>query len=385
MAVVVQEVVGMRRGDRFYPDISGVARSNNFYAFPPSRPEDGIAQLALGLGKTIVDGGLCWSYSPSHPEHPPPFGSPRDWLAGTQKEFWAVRMTRPGPFDPAAETEFLDVGDLSSAWYDGTLQPVCSTYDVSSDRIRPGYGHDGPRLITFAQILQGRRPPLNQLLLRILRLSEEMLRAPVEIEFAVTLDPLRFGCLQVRPMNIGGDAVTISLEDLRSSRPIVAAERALGNGIQEEIRDILYVNPEAFDKSLTRQMAAEVAAMNRSLLEEERPYLLIGFGRWGSSDPWLGIPVTWGDVSGARAIVESTLPGMNVELSQGSHFFHNLTALRVPYFMVRHEDSPGIDWEWLASAPTQQETRWIRHLRLDQPLRIAVDGKHRRGYIRRQS
>ncbi len=383
MAVILQEVVGIRRGDRFYPDISGVARSSNFYAFPPARPEDGIAQLALGLGKTIVDGGQCWSYSPAHPKHPPPFGSPRDWLASTQKGYWAVRMVPPLSFDPAAEDEFLEHGDLAEAWYEGSLQPLCSTYDSASDRIRPGYGHDGPRIVTFANVLQAQQPPLNQLLRTIIRRCEEILGVPVEIEFAATLDPLRFGCLQVRPMHFVDEAVDVTPADLREPRPVVAAERVLGNGVNEEIRDIVYVDPSTFDKSATRTIAAEVAAWNRSLVEEGRPYLLIGFGRWGSSDPWLGIPVTWGDVAGARSVVEATLPGMNVELSQGSHFFHNITALRVTYFMVRHDDAPGIDWEWLTSLPAHRTTTWLRHVRLAEPLKIAVDGKHRRGYIRK--
>jgi len=381
MAVIIQEVVGSRFGDRFYPTISGVARSFNFYPTGKAKPKDGVVSLALGLGKTIVDGGNCWTYSPVYPKATPPYGSVKEWLSQTQTNFWAVNMGKPPAYDPIRETEYLVQPDLTVAEQDETLRAVASTFDTTSERITMGTSIPGPRLITFAPLLVMNEPPLNGLLCKLLEACERAVSAPVEIEFALTLKPLRFGCLQVRPMVVSNEEIDVSDDEMRGEHTLVSSDRVMGNGILDSITDVVYVKPDAFEAKHSPVVAQELETINRALLDSDRPYLLIGFGRWGSSDPWLGIPVNWGQVSGARVIVEATLPTMDVELSQGSHFFHNITSFRVSYFSVRHSGPYTIDWAWLNTLPSEHETDFCRHVRTPKPLAVKVDGRTSRGAI----
>jgi hypothetical protein len=383
MAVVVQEVVGRRHGDRFYPDLSGVARSYNFYPVGPAAPAEGVVELALGLGKTIVDGGACWSFSPAHPKLPPPVGSVRDLLDVTQSQFWAVNVGPPPPYDPMTETEYLVHPHLAEAEADGTLRHAASTYDDESDRLVPGTGRAGLRVLDFAPILAWNELPLVSALRKLLAVCAEELAAPVEIEFALSLpqgQPGRLGFLQVRPVLVAGDAVTVTPEDLASPSAVVTSSAAMGNG-RQEVRDVVYVDPETFEARLTPVIATEIESLNRSLVEEACPYLLVGFGRWGSADPWLGIPVRWDQISGARGIVEATLPHMNPEPSQGSHFFHNLTSFSVLYFSVPLHAGRGVDWGWLATQEVVARTEHVRHVRTATPLVLRVDGRSRRGVV----
>jgi len=385
MAVVVQEVVGRRHGERFYPDISGVARSFNFYPVGPAEPHEGVVDLALGLGKTIVDGGACWSFSPAHPKLPPPVGSVRDLLEVTQSRFWAVNVGPPPPYDPMTETEYLVERSLAEAEADGTLRHAASTYDADSDRLVAGTGRPGPRVLDFAPILAWNDLPLVPALRKLLAACEEELRAPVEIEFAVSLppeQPARFGFLQVRPLLVSRGAVEVPAEELASPRAVVASSAALGNG-RHEVCDVVYVEPSTFEARLTPAIAGEIEPVNRALVEAGRPYLLIGFGRWGSTDPWLGIPVRWDQISGARGIVEATLPQMNPEPSQGSHFFHNLSSFSVLYFTVPMHAGQAVDWEWLAEQQVVARTEHVRHVRTRSPLVLRVDGRSRRGVVAR--
>ncbi len=386
MAVIIQEVVGKRHDNRFYPHLSGVARSYNFYASDPAKPEDGVVHLALGLGKTIVDGGMSWIYSPARPKVNPPVGSPAELLKRTQTTFWAVNMGSPPAFDPTRETEYLILAGLGEAEYDGVLRYLASTFDPHSGRITPGVGQTGPRLLTFAPLLVWEEAPLNRLLQTLLTLSEQTYDAPVEIEFAMNLDEQRrprhqFGFLQARPMVVSSEQVEIDPADMTGAAVLLASNSVLGNGVNNSICDIVYVRPERFDATHSRRIALELETINRRLVAESRPYLLIGFGRWGSSDPWLGIPVVWGQVSGAKVIVEATQPGFNVELSQGSHFFHNLTSLQVSYFAVTHGGRYAIDWAWLNAQPGQNDGEFVRQVRLSAPLLVKVDGRSSRGYI----
>ncbi len=386
MAVVIQEVVGTRFGERFYPHISGVGRSYNFYPIGRAKPEDGVVNLALGLGKTIVDGALTWTYSPAYPKIIPPVGSPGELLKLTQTRFWAVNMGRPPEYDPIRETEYLVHADLGEAERDGTLRFSASTYRPHDDRLVPGIGADGPRVLTFAPILSEREIPLNQLIVSLLRLCEEAVGNPVEIEFAVTLDPkdglpARFGFLQVRPMVVSDERVEVDDGEMTGEHILAASDRVMGNGEVDTLEDILYIRPEVFEARHTPAIARELAQFNRALGAEKRKYLLIGFGRWGSSDPWLGIPVEWAHVSNAGAIIEATLPDMNVELSQGSHFFHNISSFRICYFMVQHTGMYHIDWEWLAALPEVAAGEFVRHVRVRRPLTIKVDGRTGRGVI----
>jgi hypothetical protein len=386
MAVIIQEIVGQRSGDRFYPSVSGVARSHNYYPTGHAKASDGVVTLALGLGKTIVDGGLSWSFSPAFPKAPPPFNNLTDLLKNTQTEFWAVHMGDPPPYDPIRETEHLVRAGLAEAEADGALRYLVSTYDAGSDRLNPGLDAHGPRALTFAPLVASRLLPFNDLFKRLLELSEAALGSAVEIEFAVTLDhrdalPARVGFLQVRPMMVGSERVDVSREDLDTDDVVLASETVLGNGERTDIEDVVFVRPDAFEPAETPAIAKELEGINRSLVDEGRRYLLIGFGRWGTSDPWLGIPVAWGQISGARVIVEATLPDVQPDLSQGSHFFHNLLSFRVLYISVEHYGPHRIDWEWLGRQTVVQSTGHLTHVRLPRPLEIRVDGANGRGVV----
>ena len=388
MAVIIQEVVGQRRRDRFYPDISGVARSYNFYAFGPACPEQGVVTLALGLGKTIVDGGIAWTFSPAYPKKPAPFASVQELLKGTQTEFWAVNMGKPPAYDPASETEYLVHANLTDAEGDQSLEFLASTYDPERDRVIPGTGTRGPRILNFAPMLVQEQFPFNDLVKALLKAAEKALNAKIEIEFAITLQappgqPLqvRLGFLQVRSMLVSDQVVDITMEDLSDPRAIVASEMVMGNGTVHDIQDIVFVRPENFSPLQTPVIAEHLESVNRELRNQQRPYILIGFGRWGSSHPSLGTPVDWTQISGARAIVEATLPEMNVELSQGSHFFHNLSSFRASYFMVPHGGAFGINWHWLNLQSIVHETELIRHVRPMEKLSVRVDGRTARGVV----
>ena len=387
MAVIVQEVVGTRSDERFYPTISGVARSYNYYPTGRAQPADGVVNLALGLGRQIVDGGLSWTYCPKYPKAPPPYGGVGDLMKSSQTEFWAVNMGHPPPPDPTRETEYLSRADLAAAEYDGRLDRLVSTYDGGSDRMRPGIQGEGPRVLDFAPILSYDALPLNDLILRMLDLTKETLGEEIEIEFAVEMDPLgrskpRFGFLQARPMMVSREQTTVTEEETSDPRVVVASSHVLGNGTREDIADIVYLRPEAFEGRHTPAIAADLERINRALVGEGRSYVLIGFGRWGSSDPWLGVPVDWGQISGVGVIVEATLPQMTPDLSQGSHFFHNMIGFGVFYLSVRHTDSHAIRWDWMDELPAISETPLVRHVRLPSPLCIRVDGKAGRGVIR---
>ena len=388
MAVIVQEVVGQRREDRFYPDIAGVARSYNFYASKPARPDEGVVTLALGLGKTIVDGGTAWTFSPAYPKKPPPFASVRELLKGTQTEFWAVNMGKPPAYDPVSETEYLVRANLADANAEEALRFLASTYDPARDRVIPGIGVYGPRILNFAPLLVQEEFPLNDLVRALLKASENAVHAKVEIEFALTLQErrgdgprARLGFLQVRPMVISDQLVEVTVEDLSDPRAIVASDMVMGNEVSNDIKDIVFVRPDRFSPLHTSAIAEQLELINRELGEQHRPFLLIGFGRWGSSHPSLGIPVDWSQISGARAIVEATLPEMNVELSQGSHFFHNLSSFRASYFTVHHGRHSGINWDWLKLQPVAHETEFVRHVRPTESLSVRVDGRTGRGVI----
>lgn len=387
MGVIVQEVVGSRYSNRFYPTLAGVGRSYNYYPIGKARPENGVVNLALGLGKTIVDGGVSWAYSPAFPKLNPPFANSGELMKNTQTKFWAVNMGQTAVYDPTKEDEYMISETLESAEADDTLNFTASTYNAASDRIYPGIGSEGPRIINFAPILINRTPPLNDVINELLKISREAAGAEVEIEFAVDLNPkngipARLGFLQVRPMAASSEVVDIDRSSLSAEKVLIDTPTALGNGKIESIYDIVYVKPDSFNAKFTRLIANEVDAFNRRLVNEKKNYLLIGFGRWGSSDPWLGIPVYWSQISGAKVIVESTLPEMNVELSQGSHFFHNLTSFGVPYFTVKHTSNVSkIDWDWLTSQKIVSETELIRHIHLTKPITVLVNGRQGEGVI----
>ena len=383
MAVIIQEVVGERQGGRFYPIVSGVARSYNFYPVGYAKPQDGVVDLAFGLGKTIVDGGRTWTYSPSYPRIDPPFGSVNEMLKHTQTAFWAINMGDAPQYDPLKETEYLLHLNIDAAEGDDTLRHVASTVDAGSGRLSIGTGANGPRIISFSPLLKVNDVPFNDLIKHLLARFEKASGTPVEIEFALTFNPTRLGFLQVRPMVVSDEEIDISDETLQRDDVLMASDWVLGNGRIDTIEDIVYVRPERFDAKHTVRICGELEAVNRALTEEKRPYLLIGFGRWGSSDPWLGIPVNWGQISGARVIVEAVRENMNVELSQGSHFFHNLTSFKVGYFSIKEVDGGVINWPWLESQYLVAEMPFVKHVRLPAPLQIRIDGRSGRGVIQK--
>ena len=381
MAVIIQDLVGQRHHQRFYPELSGVARTYNYYPMEPSRPEEGVVSLALGLGKTVVDGAPCWTYSPAHPQVEPPFGSAENLLKGTQTRFWSVHLGDPPAPNPSLETEYLVHESLTVAERDGTLERLASTYSPLSGRFSIGTGFDGPRALTFAPILVLGQIPLNDLLRQLLAACESALGSPVEVEFAMTFDPHRFSLLQVRAMEALVQAIHVEPDELERDDLLVASETTLGNGVMEDLFDIVYTRPDTFDLTHTQAIVPELEHLNRGMLRERRPYVLICLGRLGTTDPWLGIPANWGKISGARVVVESTREDVRVELSQGSHFFHNIVSLGVKYFNLPITSRRTVDWDWLARQPAVEQTAFLRHVRLARPLAVRVDGRSGRGLI----
>jgi len=387
MAVIIQEVIGRKHDDRFYPDISGVARSYNFYPMGRSKPEEGVVDLAVGLGKTIVDGGMAWTYSPEDPAQSPPYGSVNEMLKNTQNEFWHIRMSEPEEYDPINETEFMLLSNITEAERDSAISFSASTVS-DSGRITPGIGSDGPRIVNFAPVLKLELLPLNEVIKDLLKISAEKFKTPVEIEFAVTTEGEgydasgRFGFLQVRPMVVSNENVEISDKEFGDKKNIITSEFVLGNGCSETITDIIFVKPDVFNPKNTKKIAVELEKFNSNLTDQNKKYLLIGFGRWGSSDHWLGIPVNWGQISNVHTIVEAGLENMNVELSQGSHFFHNMTSFGVNYFSVPAYYEHDINWDYLKKLKVISQSENVIHSECNKPLTIKVDGKTGKGIIK---
>ena len=381
MAVIIQEVIGKRYRNRFYPELAGVARSYNYYPMRPAKPEDGVINLALGLGKTVVDGGISWAYSPAFPKAEPPFISGPDMLVDTQTEFWAVNMGKAPKYDPISEGEYIALENIMAAEEDNALKYVASTYNALSGRLSIGIGFKGPRVLTFAPILLLNQVPFNNLMKSLLSDCEQSLGTPVEIEFAMTFDPHRFGFLQVRAMAIPTDVIHLTESDLHSENVLISSSGVLGNGSVDDVKDIIYVKPECFELKNTRAIVPHLESFNEKLLQADLPYMLIVFGRLGTTDPWLGIPVQWGQVCGAKVIVEATLSNVRVELSQGAHYFHNMINLGIKYFSLPFKEQHSIDWQWLGDQEIIDETQFIRHVRLKEPMKIRVDGRRSRGVI----
>jgi CheY-like chemotaxis protein len=383
MAVVIQRVVGCTHGPRFYPDFSGTARSRNFYPPPPLKPDDGIAAVALGLGRTVAEGGQTLSFCPRDPQHILQFSAVEDILANSQREFWAIEMSGGGGrgnHESMRETRFgLDVAES-----DGTLYALGSTYSHENHVIYDGLSRPGVRLVTFAPILKHGVFPLAEILDLLLDLGHEGMNRPAEIEFAARLsprdgEPHEFAFLQMRPLTLTAEGEPPDVDESDATRLVCASSQVLGHGTVNGLRDVVVVDFQHFDRSRSVEAAAEVARFNARLRAEGRPYLLIGVGRWGSTDPWLGIPVTWEQISGARVIVESGFRDLRVTPSQGSHFFQNLTSFQIGYFTVNAGEG-FVDWDWLA-AQDVASPGLVQHLRFDEPLVALMDGRSGRGII----
>ena len=385
MAVILQKVVGGASGRRFYPHISGVARSHNFYPIGPMRAEDGIVAVALGFGETVMSGRPCVRFCPSYPRHPVQFSSVREVLENSQRNFFALPLHDPDADLDTTPGGDLELFDLAHAERDGTLAAVGSTYSPDNDVVSDGISRAGVRLVTFAPILKHRLLPLAEILDHLLRISAEGTSAPVEIEFALRLDsPARvhdFGFLQLRPLVVSREAADLQFGEVEPSDLVCQSASVLGNG-RIDVRDLVVVDFHRFDRGRSQDVARDVARFNADRGRRGVPNVLIGVGRWGSAEPFLGIPVSWEEIAGARAIVEAGFKDFRVTPSQGTHFFQNLTASSVGYFTVNPEAGEGfVDWDWLAAQPAVRETTFVRHLRFDAPVVVKMNGRTQRGLI----
>ena len=387
MGVIIQRLVGAEHDGLFYPDFAGVARSHNYYPSPPCGAQDGIAAVALGLGRSVSDGERCLRFCPRYPRHVLQFSSVEDFVGQSQRQFWALDLGRDGGGTHDPNDARMVRLDLSRAEEHGTLHAVGSTYSPDDYAVYDGLARAGVRLVSFAPILKHDLFPLAEVLEALLDVGELGTSTPVEIEFAVNMSapagsPKEFGFLQMRPVAVSREFDALAIGDVRREDLVVESPCVLGHGKIDDLRDIVVVDYHRFDRALSREAAAHVAQLNAELRGKGISYLLVGVGRWGSADPWLGIPVKWDQIAGARVIVESGFKDLVVTPSQGTHFFQNLTSSNVGYFTVNAAVQEGVvDWEWLSSLPAVKELGSVRHVRLNKPLLVKMNGKENRGVI----
>ncbi len=387
MAIVLQEVIGSRYNDHFYPTISGVARSLNFYPIGNETAEDGIANIALGLGKYIVDGGQTLRFSPRHPHSILQMSTMDFALRETQTRFYALNLK--GMVDSFSVNDAFNLVKLSvkDADADGSLKYIVSTYDPYDQIIRDGYYPGGRKILSFVNILQHDVFPLAETLDQILAIGQQEMGRPIEVEFAVNIDPAdhtkaAFYLLQIRPIVDNKEIMDEDLSLVRDEDTVLTSKSVLGHGIINNVHDIIYVKTGVFNSSNNQAIAYEIEKMNQAFTAQEKGYVLVGPGRWGSSDSWLGIPVKWPHISNARVIVECGLENYRVDPSQGTHFFQNLTSFGVGYFTVNPFKGDGwFDEDYLNALPAVEETRFLRHVRFNDPLVIKMDGKKSLGVV----
>ncbi len=379
MAIVIQEVVGQERNGKFYPDISGVAQSYNYYPFSYMKPEDGFAVLAVGLGLSVVGGEKAHRFCPKYPKLQNE--SLEDQIRDTQKAFYAINMG-------CSEMNLVDDDEMAAlirheikeAEEDGVLTHLASTYDRTNDRLEPGVNIKGPRVIDFADILKYNHIPLARAIEVLLDVFSQAMGTPVEIEFAVDLsDPMSpptIYLLQIKPLIRLQEEVEVKLDKIVPEKTLLFASKGMGNGTIESIQDVIYVDITKFDHLKTREMAKEVELLNRKMKKEGKEYILIGPGRWGTRDKHTGIPVYWAHISNAKIIVEQGLENFPLDASLGSHFFHNVISMNVGYYSVQHNSKlSNLNYEKLESLELVEKTTYFRHVRFQKPVRIAMDGK----------
>ena len=386
MAVILQEVVGRQYGDRYYPSISGVGRSLNYYPIGDERAEEGIVSLALGLGKYIVDGGQTLRICPHHPGKVLQMSDTEMALRETQTRFYALDLKNMGENFSVDDAFNLLKLSVREADKDGALQYLASTYNPTDQVIYPGVYPDGRKIISFVGVLEHDVVPLPHLLREVLRLGQEAMRRPVEIEFAVEIDAATRSCvfymLQIRPMVDVKSDVHINLSEIRPETILLQSNNALGHGQMDDITDVVYVKTDGYNAGNNPLIAEEISRINAKFLDRGEHYVLVGPGRWGSSDSWLGIPVKWPNISAARIIVEAGLTNYRVDPSQGTHFFQNLTSFGVGYFTINDFNGDGVyNRAALDALPAVEETAHVRHVRFPHALSIKVDGKKKLGYV----
>ena len=381
MAVVIQEVAGRQFDNYFYPHISGVAQSYNFYPYAHMQPEEGFAVAAVGLGKSVVDGEKAYRFSPKYPATE--ILTPKDQSLNTQVEFYAVDLNKKEINLLEGDTAGLAKLDVYEMELQGNLKHCASVFDADNQVIIPGLTHQGPRIINFANILKYNYIPLAQTIEVVLDVVKEAMGSPVEIEFAVDLTKDKLGratfyLLQIKPLIGSAVDYNVNVDRIPGDKIILYAEKSMGNGVIDNISDVVYVDIDAFDKSDTVQMTYEIEKLNRKFAEENKKYLLIGPGRWGTRDRFIGIPVNWAQISHARVIIETSLEGYPLDASSGSHFFHNVVSMNVGYFRIQPELSKSyIRWEVLQNQPLINQTKYFRHVRFEHPLTVSMDGKKR--------
>jgi len=387
MGIVLQEVCGKQFGSRFYPTISGVARSINFYPIEPEKSEDGIVNIAYGLGKQIVDGGISLRFSPKHPKKILQLSSPDMALKDTQKDFYSLDMC-PTKFVPSTDDGVnLVKYDIKEAEKDSSLKFAASTYDFQNNILRDGTIYEGKRIVTFANVLKHETFPLAEILETLLEVGQKEMNNPIEIEFAVDLnvpkgEPYVFNFLQIRPIVNNDQRDDFIIDDIKQEDTIVYCESAMGNGSIDDIYDFVYVKPESFNSLESHSIGDEISLLNEKFIKEQTNYVLVGPGRWGSSDPHLGIPVKWAHISQARVIIESGLENFRIDPSQGTHFFQNLTSFRVGYFTINPYINDGFyDLEYLNKFKPHFENQYLRHIRFEKPIKVQIDGKNNKGVI----
>ncbi|MDD2306904.1 MAG: PEP/pyruvate-binding domain-containing protein [Prolixibacteraceae bacterium] len=386
MAVIIQEVVGHQYSDHYYPSISGVAQSYNFYPVSYMEPEDGFAVAAIGLGMYVVGGENAYRFSPKYPQINTL--SDHDLVRDSQKEFYSIDMDHTQfDLENGGENAAIKKMKISSAEKDGVLQHCASVFDYENDCLIPGIDSPGLRVIDFANILKYKHIPLANTLTLLLKLFREAMGSPVEIEYAVDLESGEnqlptFYLLQIKPLIRRDDQLAVNVGDVDPEKTIMFAKRGMGNGIASGITDIIFVDPDRFDKMKTREIAAEISQFNRKMDFLNKEYILVGPGRWGTRDPFTGIPVAWSNISKARVIVEMGLKDFPLDGSLGSHFFHNVTSMNVGYFTIPHNSSDSnINMEILKNRPVIEEGKYIKHVSFEKPLHIIMDGKNREALI----
>jgi CheY-like chemotaxis protein len=386
MAVVLQEVCGKLHGNRFYPSFSGVARSLNYYPIGEEKPEEGVVNVALGLGKYIVDGGQTLRFCPAYPNKVLQTSTMEFALSETQNYFYCLDVAQKSFTPKVDDGDNLQKIHIREAEADGTLRWLASTFDPIDQIIREGIYPDGRKLITFVNILEHQSFPLAEILKNVLSVGEKEMGCAVEIEFAVNLDyeekeQHTFYLLQIRPIVGINETLNEDLSVIEKETTLLTSTNALGNGVINDVYDVVYVKKGAFNPSKNMLIAYDIEKINKQLVAEEKPYVLVGPGRWGSSDHWLGIPVRWPHISGARVIVEAGETSYHIDPSQGTHFFQNLTSFGVCYFTVAQNENDYFDNEYLDQQEAIHETEYIRHVRFSSPLLVKVDGRKNRGVV----
>ena len=388
MAVILQEVTGAEYDDIYYPNISGVARSTNFYPIGEEKPNEGIANIALGLGEIIVGGGRTLRFSPYHPKNILQLSSTGSALKETQRYFYGLDLDPKSYHVSINEEVNKKKINLRQAKNHRSLKYVASTYDLQNNRIRPGVFHDGARILSFDSILNNGSFPLADILKDLLRIGQMEIDNPIEMEFAVKLDvppgdPKIFSFLQIRPIVAYNDNFKQLIpENINTSDTIIYSKSALGNGKYEDIFDIIYVKPEVFNAAKTQEIALSIEKLNEIFEKKEKNYILIGPGRWGSSDPWLGIPINWSQVSAAKIIIESGLEDFRIDPSQGTHFFQNITSFKIGYLTINPFRNDGFfDIDYLNAQESVYEDSFLRHVRFDKELVIIINGVNNKAVI----